>query len=232
MQRQPQKQKRGVDRFAAENDEWDDLPLVRASQTAGAPPPDNHNHRPTIERLQQQRQQQSPQLHPRPQQHPPNHPQQRKRSRSSGDPPLADTAAPRSSNPSQLSRAVTTPPQQQAFTADAADAAASAAANQKPKKEREPVHCRGFKAGFCSSGVQCRNIHDGRQAEQQRTAWLAGGALPGPPPDSWGLLRETAKRCQGPYGGLPGVAAGVPPVLVIAGNLIERTLLSSPPPAI
>lgn len=224
-----------MDQFAAD-DEWDDLPLVRGNETAPSSRHDNNNNPPhrsaRAEHPHQQQQHPSPRLQPPPLQHPPpNHLQQRKRSRSSDDPPPAESAAQMPTNPSQLSRAVTAPPPQAYPAADAtsrtaepaapsaaAAAAAAAAANQQPKKEKDPVPCRGFSAGFCSAGVECTNIHDGLQAEQRRTAWLAGGALPGPPPEKWGLVRDTARRRQGPFGGLPGVAAGVPPVLVIAGT--------------
>lgn len=128
-----------------------------------------------------------------------------------------------------MSRAATAPPP--AYPAAPAAAAgsstepaaptAAAAANQQPKKEKEPVPCRGFNAGFCSSGVHCTNIHDGQQAERRRTAWLAGRALPDPQPEMWSMVRDTARRREGPYGGLPGVAAGVPPVLVIAGAAVH-----------
>ncbi|CAN0176414.1 unnamed protein product, partial [Ectocarpus sp. 8 AP-2014] len=87
---------------------------------------------------------------------------------------------------------------------------------QQKKKEKEPAMCRGFAAGYCSAGVGCFDVHDGRTCEERRTAWLAGGRLPDPQPPRWGLIIEAASRGGGRYGGLPGIAAGVPPVLVIA----------------
>ncbi|CAM9313684.1 unnamed protein product [Pylaiella littoralis] len=149
--------------------------------------------------------------------------QQRKRSRSTGDPRAVPPSS-SSSNPTQpppVSRAVTVPTAAKTTTgptvaSSTARAVAAAPNQQKKKKEKEPVACRRFKAGYCSSGVLCRDVHDGRQAEQERTAWLAGGPLPDPQPEQWSMVLEMARRSGGPYGGLPGPAAGVPPVLVIA----------------
>lgn len=240
MQRPHQKQqqhKRGPDRLVADKDEWDDLPFVRGGGAASPPhlaaQADNHP-RTAYPRPQQhspRQQQHPPRLKPQPKQQPRNAPQQRKRSRSSGDPPAGSKMSPAagqavgqssSSNPgSRLSRAVTVP---YSVPSGPVVVAPTLVANQQQqqqqqqkKKEKEPVMCRGFAAGYCSTGVGCFDIHDGRACEERRTAWLAGGRLPDPQPPRWSLMIETASRGGGRYGGLPGIAAGVPPVLVIAG---------------
>ncbi|CAN0064909.1 unnamed protein product, partial [Ectocarpus sp. 13 AM-2016] len=236
--------KRGPDRLVADKDEWDDLPFVRGG--AASPPhiaahEANHYRGPAHPRAQQhspRQQQHSPrqQQHPLPKQQARNAPQQRKRSRSSGDPAAASKTSlaagqavgqSSSSNPGSrlLSRAVTVP--YRAHSGPVAVAPTLVANLKQPqpqqqqqpqqkKKEKEPVMCRGFAAGYCSAGVGCFDVHDGRACEERRTAWLAGGRLPDPQPSRWGLMIETASRGGGRYGGLPGIAAGVPPVLVIA----------------
>lgn len=86
--------------------------------------------------------------------------------------------------------------------------------HQQKKKERSL--CRPFSAGFCPSGANCLDIHDGRAVEERRTAWLRGGPLPDPQPAQWSLAQEVAMGRSGLYHGAP-IASEVPPVLVIAG---------------
>ncbi|CAM9518438.1 unnamed protein product [Scytosiphon promiscuus] len=178
-----------------------------------------------------------------PHQQTPNPPPQRKRSRSGGDSPAkaatpaATTAASRRS--SKKSGAVARASSVPAGYAPAATAASTARSSRKTSvsaatpvprnhqqqqqqqqqqqpKTKERAFCRAFSAGFCRSGAQCLDIHDGRAVEERRTAWLRGGPLPDPQPAQWGLVREAATGRISLYHASPGLAAEVPPVLVIA----------------